>query len=265
MRVEGAEHARPRRLSNRAHGCAAHGTRESAGYLRSRRRVAHRGLRSTFGFRLRAAQPDSRQGQGAEPDLGILVRTLRRHHPQSRDQHRRRRVSGATARAGGSTRRTLDPGAQAGDAPRGVCGARLPRRFRLEGIPAIRNGLRHSVARGARGVVMLAAADLHAVDQGRVRPRREHPVLRGRAPGRSRARRAVARRHVGALRPRGRVCRRARDHHRRVRGTANRRSTSSSSGTTWSRSGGTSNRRFRPCRTKSSPRPASATSSAFAS
>ena len=70
------------------------------------------------------ADADPRQGQGAEPDVGVLVRADRRHRPQPLPLRRR-------ARGG---RRTGDAGAEAGDVPGRVRRARLPLRLGLEGI-----------------------------------------------------------------------------------------------------------------------------------
>ena len=55
---------------------------------------------------------------------------------------------------------------------------RLPRRLRLEGIPRAPNRLRHQAPARPGGILGTARAHLHARHQGRVRPRREHPLRR---------------------------------------------------------------------------------------
>ncbi len=110
------------------------------------------------------ADARDRQGQGAQPDLGILVRADRRHRPQPLPLRRCPR--------GG--RGTGDAGAAAGDVPGRVRRARLPLRLGLEGIQGGRRGLRDRAAVGTAGVRQAAGADLHPGDQGRYRrPRRE--------------------------------------------------------------------------------------------
>ena len=67
---------------------------------------------------------DPRQGQGAQPDVGILVRADRRHRPQPLPLRRR----------AGRGRGAGDAGAQAGDVPGRVRRPRLPLGLGLEGI-----------------------------------------------------------------------------------------------------------------------------------
>ena len=57
--------------------------------------------------------------------------------------------------------------------------ARLPLRLRLEGIQEIADRLRHQAARRPAGILGIARTHLHAVHQGRRRPRRKHLLRAG--------------------------------------------------------------------------------------
>ena len=110
--------------------------REGPRDLRVGGRPADGRLRPDLDLRRGDADADPRQGQGAEPDVGILVRADRGHRPQPLPLRRR---------AGGG-RRTGDAGAAAGDVPGRVRRARLPLRLGLEGIQGGRRGLRDRAA-----------------------------------------------------------------------------------------------------------------------
>ena len=181
--------------------------RQGARDLRVGGRPADGRLGPDLDLRRGDADADPRQGEGAEPDLGILVRADRRHRPQP--LHLRRRARGG--------RRTGDAGAEAGDVPGRVRGARLPLGLGLEGIPGGRRGLRDRAAGRPARVRQAAGADLHPGDQGRDRrPRRERrlrPRRRDRRrPGADGGAAADLDRGLPARR---RARRRARDHPRR--------------------------------------------------
>ena len=110
--------------------------RQGARDLRVGRRPADGRLRPDLDLRRGDADADHRQGQGAEPDVGLLVRADRGHRPQP--LHLR-------GRAGGG-RRTGDAGAAAGDVPGRVRRPRLPLGLGLEGIPRVRRRLRDRAA-----------------------------------------------------------------------------------------------------------------------
>ena len=181
--------------------------REGPRDLRVGRRPADGRLRPDLDLRRGDADADPRQGQGAEPDVGLLVRADRGHRPQP--LHLRGRARGG--------RRTGDAGAPAGDVPGRVRGPRLPLRLGLEGIQGERRRLRDRAARRPARVRQAAGADLHPGDQGRDRrPRREHRLR----PGRRDRRRPGADGGAAAgldrgLQARRRARGRARDHPRR--------------------------------------------------
>ncbi len=81
--------------------------RQGPGYLRSGRAAADRRHRPAVGVRLRPAQPDPGQGQGAEPDLLVLVPAVRNDHACNH-VHRDRRS--AVPRSPAAVRRSA-PGA----------------------------------------------------------------------------------------------------------------------------------------------------------
>ena len=91
-----------------------------------RGRPADGRLRPDLRLRRGHADADPRQGQGADPDVGVLVRDDRRHRPQP--LHLRGRARGG--------RRPGDAGAAARDVPGRVRRPRLPLRLGLEGVPA---------------------------------------------------------------------------------------------------------------------------------
>ena len=117
-------------------------------HLRFRRPAADRRHRSDLGVRLRARVGHPRQGQGAHPDLGVLVRAHARdrRQPPALDRSRRR-FPARRARRRDAAARPLDAGARTEPLPiecvaRGylsgsgwkdyqatgeVCGIRLPR------------------------------------------------------------------------------------------------------------------------------------------
>ena len=106
---------------------------------------------------------------------------------------------------------------EARDAAGRVRRARLHHRLGLEGLPGHRLGLRDRAARRAAGVRAAARADLHAVDQGRGRPRRGDRLRARRSSSSATARWPSSVRDVvdRALRGRRRARARARRHPRR--------------------------------------------------
>ena len=245
--------------------------RQGSRDLRARRRApAARRQRSHLDLRRRPADRDPGQGSRADGPLRVLVRADEAHRPEP------------LARA--ARRRSLDGVPAAGDAARRMRRPRLHHRLGLEGLPAKRRGVRAPASGRAARVGAAARADLHAVDEGSDRPRREHHARRG-----SRARRRASVRQGRADRARAvRLCGGARGgarHHprrhevrarRRRRGRLvladeaftpdssrfwpadatsragrSRRSTSSTSATTASPSAGTRRIPGRSCRTTS--------------
>ena len=126
----------------------------------------------------------SRQGQGADAALGVLVR-LRRAIVRAASSGRRpmsREYPGRAAAVRGHAARALDAGAPHRAGADRVRGARLHVRIGLEGLSA-RPGEICGVdaAAGPARERSPARADLHAGDEGRERPRREHQRAGGRA------------------------------------------------------------------------------------
>ena len=164
-------------------------------------------LRPDLDLRRGDADADPRQGQGPEPDVGILVRADRGHRPQP--LHLRRRARGG--------HRPGDAGAAAGDVPGRVRRPRLPLRLGLEGIQGERRRLRDRAAGGPARVRQAAGADLHPGDQGRDRRPRRERRLRPRRRDRRRpgAAGGAATGLDRGLPARRRARGRARDHPRR--------------------------------------------------
>ena len=143
--------------------------------------------RSHFGVRLRARLGHPRQGQGPDAALRVLVRA----HGGSRSRTTCCRWMSADFPAPARAHAALLQGR-----------AMLVRRTEPVPIECVARGylsgsgwkeyqadrarLRHYAAGRAAGVGSPARADLHAGDQGRHRPRREHQRRTGRATGRAR-------------------------------------------------------------------------------
>ncbi len=96
----------------------------------------------------------------------------------------------------------------------GMRRARLSRRIRVEGLPAHGRRLRDRASRWPPPGRAASPAHLHAGDQGRVRPRREHRLRDRRGPRRARNGGHAAAAHARVLRA-GRRHRGEPGHHRR--------------------------------------------------
>ena len=156
-------------LETRLNGLAPHRQGKVRDILRRRRRAADRRHRSHLGVRLRARLRHSRQGQGADAAVGVLVRAdaatscrttcstpTCATYPAGPAPARRH--AARAARCSCARRRPV---------PDRVRGARLPVGLGLEGLPGDRRGLRRRAAAGPARIRPAARADLHAGDQGR--------------------------------------------------------------------------------------------------
>ena len=160
----------PPLFSKRTLRSHARAPRQGPRRLRSRRASADRRDRSHFGVRLRARLRHSRQGQGADAAVGVLVRS--RSATWCRIIWCRSTSTTFPAVDAAASRRAarpIDARAQDRAAAGRVRGARLSLRIGLEGLPADRRRLRHPAAGRPAGIRPAARADLHAGDQGRDR------------------------------------------------------------------------------------------------
>ena len=162
------------------------------------------------GARARCARSSRRvppsRGRRQRSAVGLRPRACRRRSPTRARAHGAVRLLDAragecfAAPSGRPTIRAVIPrrsgsrraarGPQPARAPRRahrhrVRGARLSHRLGLEGVPGPGLGVRHLAAEGAHGRRAARSADLHAGEQGRSGPRRQH-LLRG--DGRARRR-----------------------------------------------------------------------------
>ena len=135
------------------------------------------------------------------------------HHLMSIDPER---VPGRGPRARRRAARPDDAGAADRAGPDRVRGARLPVRIGLEGIPEDRAASAASrCPAGLKRIGPPARADLHARDQGRERPRREHQRRGGGRADRPTAGPAAEGADARDLPPRRRARRHQGHHHRR--------------------------------------------------
>ena len=122
--------------------------------------------------------PDPIPGKGVDPHAAfdLLVRAL----AGARRAPRRRVRRPEDAGRGRGARRRAPRARAAREAREGLAvrvhRARVPARQRLEGLPADRRRLRHPPARRPAQEPRVPPAALHAVDEGRDRPRRERVV-----------------------------------------------------------------------------------------
>ena len=136
-----------RHLARRSH---ASPPRQGPRRLRCRRRPAHRRHRSHLRVRLRARLRHSRQGQGADAAVGVLVRAHGRPRAAPSALDGRRRVPRADcASTAPMLQRALDARAPDRSGADRVRRARLPLRVGLEGIPADRGASAASRCRPA--------------------------------------------------------------------------------------------------------------------
>ena len=134
-----------------------------------------------------------RQGRPADADVALLVPAPRGRGAPSRPHGRRGGVPGRPRPLPRPARRALHGRRQDRGAPGRVCRPRIPRGFRLEGLPGERRGVRHRARGRASRVGPHRAPHLHAGDEGRDGARREHQLRDdgGRSWGASGRRRRV--------------------------------------------------------------------------
>ena len=150
-------------------------------HLRFRRPAPHRRDRSHFGLRLRARIRHSRQGEGPDANLRVLVRPDACDCREPRADDRSSPVPARSPRRRRAARGPFDAGAKNRAAGDRVRGPRLPVGVGLEGLPGVGRGLRHPAAARTARVGPAARADFHAGHQGAKRPRHQHQ--RGRRRG----------------------------------------------------------------------------------